>query len=158
MIVLYRFKSYTSLLLSMKATVRLRSLRNRECDSSFFFCLFIDLKMVSQDKRLSCSTVCKRHYSHDKKELDESLQREVRTQPHWIVTCWFDRSSHCNNLLHNGLGSLCEPTKTRYYFLRASLYAFGFWFHLFCIECSWHYSFCLQRSQLSSWNSGEEFI
>ncbi|KAG2250300.1 hypothetical protein Bca52824_080436 [Brassica carinata] len=53
MIVQYRFKSYTSLLLSMKAT----------------------------DKRLSCSTVCKRHYSHDKKELDESLQRELANKP-----------------------------------------------------------------------------
>lgn len=66
-----------------------------------------------------------------------------------------DRSSDCYHLLYNGLGSLCEPRKTSYYLLRASFYAFGFWFHVFGLECSWHCCFCLQRSQFGSGDSGK---
>lgn len=84
-----------------------------------------------------------------------SMHRSVSaSKPQFDCGTLLNRSSDCNNLLYNGLGSLREPTKTSHYLIRASFYAFDFWFTLRRFECSWHYSFCLQRSQLGSGNSG----
>lgn len=77
------------------------------------------------------------------------------SEPQFNCRTFTNRSCYSHYLLHHGLGSFREPTKTTLYLLRTFIAGFAFVFIISRLECTWNYSIFFQRTQFGPRNSGK---